>query len=420
MKLKVFNDKAITKIQSLMIIIIIVAAAVAGGAILYLQQSPEVEKKSIRIGTSQPLSGKYAREGRYVLDGILFWKRMVDAEGGIYVKEYGKRLPVELIYYDDMSDKDTAIKLAEKLIMEDRVDVVITPYTSALAYAVTPIFEKYKMFNVACGCTSDKIFERGLNYTVQVMPLGSTFEIPVVDMLWSLGVRKLAIIVAQDESALVKASACKSKWESLGGQVVMYETYPADATDLTPLVIQLRNSGAEALIGGNFLPDGLLLMRQMKENGVYLKHIDLFVAPAMDDFYKALGADAENVTGISVWEPTLRYVVTYGLNASEFGRKMKEVYGYWPPPYQCALGYFAGLLIQKLIEEAGTLDSWTLRQTANTLQMTSLLGTWKIDPKTGKQIGHKGAVIQWINGTRKVVWPPEVAETQPRFPRSPW
>lgn len=415
--------KGVAKTTQIVVIVAIVLIALFAGVAYYLWYGSKPEetpkKETIKIGFSQPLSGKYAREGKYVLDGIFFWKGQVDAQGGIYLKEYGRKLTVQLVYYDDMSDKDTAIKLAEKLILEDEVDIAFTPYTSFLAFAVTPIFDKYKMFNIALGCTSDKIFERGLNYTVQVMPLGSLYEIPAAELAYELGVRKFAIIYAMDESSTNKATNVKSYLEKRGANVVVFEGYPVEVTDLTPLVLSIKGSGAEGLIGGGFLPDALLIMRQLKENNVYLKFIDLFVAPSLDDFSNALGADAEGVCGISVWEPSLRWNVSYGLSASEFAQKFKSMFGY-DPPYQCSLGYFAGLLAQKLIEETGTLDSNTLRQAANTLEMKTLLGSWKIDPLTGKQIGHKGVVIQWQNGKRVVVWPPEAAQATPLFPKPPW
>jgi branched-chain amino acid transport system substrate-binding protein len=417
------NLKGITKIMQITVIVTIFLIAIFAGVIYYSWYGQKIEevpkKETIRIGFSQPLSGKYAREGRYVLDGIFFWKKQVDAQGGIFVKEYGRKLVVDLVYYDDMSDKDTAIKLAEKLILEDKVDIAFAPYTSFLAYAVTPVFDKHKMFNIALGSTSDAIFERGLKYTVQVMPLGSTFEIPSAEMAYEFGIRKVAIIYATDESSTNKAAHLKKYFEGRGAQVLVFEGYPVEVTDLTPLILKIKQSGAEALMGGGFLPDALLIMRQLKENNVYLKFIDLFVAPALVDFYNALKEDAEGVCGISVWEPSLRWSVTYGLNASEFAREFKKIFGY-DPPYQSALGYFAGLLTQKLIEKTGTLNSDALRQAANTLEMTTLLGKWKIEPETGKQIGHKGVVIQWQGGKRVVAWPPEAAEAKPLFPKPPW
>jgi branched-chain amino acid transport system substrate-binding protein len=128
--LRIFN---ITKNQiALIITIVIISVATAG----CLTPQP-TEKDSIRIGFSMSLSGKYMRTGEYSLEAIISWAENVNEDGGIYVDEYEKKLRVDLFWYDDKSDKETAIRLYEKLILDDRVDITLSPYSSALTFATT-------------------------------------------------------------------------------------------------------------------------------------------------------------------------------------------------------------------------------------------------------------------------------------------
>ena len=71
------------------------------------------------------------------------WVEEVNAKGGIYVKEYGKKLPVELIIYDDKSDVGTMVKLVEKLILQDKVDLLLPPWGTAMHFAIAPVATKY-------------------------------------------------------------------------------------------------------------------------------------------------------------------------------------------------------------------------------------------------------------------------------------
>jgi branched-chain amino acid transport system substrate-binding protein len=85
-------------------------------------------KDKIRIGQAVSLSGPNAiihMAGAFVPQTL--WVDQVNAKGGIYVKEYGKKLPVEWIQYDDKSDHGTMVKLIEKLILEDKVDLLLPP-----------------------------------------------------------------------------------------------------------------------------------------------------------------------------------------------------------------------------------------------------------------------------------------------------
>lgn len=85
-------------------------------------------KDKIRIGNAISLSGPYA-PGAITTQIAPYdmWVKEVNAKGGIFVKEYGKKLPIEIIRYDDKSDIGTSVKLVEKLILDDKVDLLLPP-----------------------------------------------------------------------------------------------------------------------------------------------------------------------------------------------------------------------------------------------------------------------------------------------------
>ncbi len=85
-------------------------------------------KDKIRIGWVTSLTGHYA-SGVSGTNGPVYdlWIEEINAKGGIFVKEYGKRLPIELIKYDDKSDVGAMTKLLEKVILEDKVDFILPP-----------------------------------------------------------------------------------------------------------------------------------------------------------------------------------------------------------------------------------------------------------------------------------------------------
>ncbi len=66
---------------------------------------------------------------------------------------------------------------------------------------------------------------------------------------------------------------------------------------------------------------------------------------------------------------------------------------------------------------AGTLERDQVRAQLGEMRFRSLLGNYQVD-ETGKQIGHKTGVLQWQDRTRRLVWPPEVAETTLKFSTS--
>ncbi|UCE55306.1 MAG: ABC transporter substrate-binding protein, partial [Desulfobacterales bacterium] len=80
------------------------------------------------IALSGPLAGGVAIAGGRIYE---MWVEEVNKNGGIYLKEYGKKLPVELKRYDDKSDIGTMTNLLEKLILEDKVDFIFPPWGTA-------------------------------------------------------------------------------------------------------------------------------------------------------------------------------------------------------------------------------------------------------------------------------------------------
>src|SRR4030042_6462096 len=92
------------------------------------------------IALSGPMAGGAAISGGPVYE---LWVEEVNKNGGIFVKEFGKKLPVELKRYDDKSDIGTMTNLLEKLILQDKVDFVFPPWGTAWLFAAAPIANKY-------------------------------------------------------------------------------------------------------------------------------------------------------------------------------------------------------------------------------------------------------------------------------------
>jgi branched-chain amino acid transport system substrate-binding protein len=70
-----------------------------------------------------------------------------------------------------------------------------------------------------------------------------------------------------------------------------------------------------------------------------------------------------------------------------------------------AQAYAGGLVVQHCIETAGTLNQQVLREVASRLDFTTFYGRFRIDPSTGRQVGHRMPVVQWQEGRKVVVWP---------------
>ena len=111
-----------------------------------------------RSGVVAPLTGIFGKDGNLVKDAYQLWAETVNAKGGI------NGHPVELVFYDDKSDPPTSAKLTEKLIINDKVDLLLGGFGSSLVFAASAVAEKNKYPLISGGASSNKLFERGFKY----------------------------------------------------------------------------------------------------------------------------------------------------------------------------------------------------------------------------------------------------------------
>jgi len=159
-------------------------------------------KDKIRIGQAIALSGPLAG-GVAIAGGRIYqmWVEEVNKDGGIYVKEYGKKLPVELIRYDDKSDIGTMTKLLEKLILEDKVDFVFPPWGTAWLFAAAPVANKYGYILIGGPGGALKLKELSLPYFFQVLNFSETQAPALAGIFKEVGVKSVAVIYRGDSTA---------------------------------------------------------------------------------------------------------------------------------------------------------------------------------------------------------------------------
>ena len=124
---------------------------------------------------------------------------------------------------------------------------------------------------------------------------------------------------------------------------------------------------------------------------------------------------SENIYGASQWEAiaTLRYP-----DIQLFIDDYKKDYGY-EPTYQAAEAYGAMQVLEAAVKKVGSLDRERLRDVMADLKVDTVFGPYQVDGK-GVQTAKTALLVQWQQGQRKVVWPEDVAPSQPVYPMPAW
>jgi branched-chain amino acid transport system substrate-binding protein len=363
----------------------------------------------VLIGGAISQTGRYAEPAGRQVNSIKLWVDEVNARGGLLGHK------VQLLLLDDKSDTQTAIKLYEKLITEDKVDLILGPYSSGITEAVANVTERYKMPFVAYGASSSPIWEKGRRYIFNIVAVAEDYQKGVVHLAKQIGVKKAAII--GEDSLFPRQAAKGSKdWATkLGIEIVVEENYPLKQTDFTALLQKIKASGAEAVFSNSYFADSAAQLRQMREQNLNFKLYSSTIGPALPNFPEQLGGTAEYVLGFSQWEPLPKILKHPGME--EYIAAYEKRYGE-KPNYHAGGAYGALQVTETAVKKAGTFDRDKVRDALATIEVTTVFGRYKVDAKGMN--AHEGLTFQILKGQRRVVWPEKWAETKPELPMPDW
>jgi branched-chain amino acid transport system substrate-binding protein len=423
-----FWRKALTKLQAV-IIIAIVVVALGVGVYFYTQYMSLLAQVSveneIRIGISLGLSGGYAGPSQRQLWGLLMAIEDINAAGGIYVKEYGKKLPIRLIYYDDRGDSATAIKLYERLITEDKVHILLGPYGSGTTLAVAPVPEKYKVVMISQMAAADTIPAQGYKYVFTLLPVASQFGLSRLGFLDSLSPKPktFAIVTSNELYPLTVANSTRMLLQKAGYTMVYFDTYPRGTTDFSGILLKIKPLNPDFLYFVCYPPDAFVIMEQMKGLGITPKILMFDDGPNDPKFVEVFKEEAEGVLTQMSWHWALPFP-----GVANFTKRFLERYGEYPRHWS-AYPYAAIQVIKYAIEKAGSLDTEKIRSALLQLkgEMT-LVGPVKFEDWTNPMgvkltqinTGARNLVLQIQKGEMKIVYPKDVANAEPIYPWPGW
>ena len=207
------------------------------------------QKTKITIGAAISTTGKFSTNGMDSFRGTELWVDEVKAKGGIFVKDLGKRLPIESLIYDDKSDASTCAKMYERLITVDKVDLLLPPWGSGASFSVTAVTEKHKYPMVLGSAGSEKLFERGFNYIFETAILTKTNADIPPDFFATRKdeFKKVAVIFENFLFTISLKDFTEKKLKEHGLDIALLEMYSPGATDFSSILVKAKAVNPDAL-----------------------------------------------------------------------------------------------------------------------------------------------------------------------------
>ena len=364
----------------------------------------------VRIGYAISRTGPFAagaqvsQEPNYIL-----WAEQVNAAGGLDVK--GQRRRVELVGYDDRSDVDTSVRTYQKLMTEDKVDLILPPWGSGTNFAVAPVASRYGYPLLAPTALSRKLLDMKLPYFFAFLQQPDRMMGALVDMLVAKGVKTAAVVYMDDLFGLENVQALMPLLAKKGIAVVEQKSYPLGVQDLSPVLKAIKAKGVDAFLGITYPPDTILVTTQSREIGFNPKVFYVSVGTAFDFFRERMGPAAEDVMGMGSWNAGMSPEARKYFDA-HVARFHKE-------PDRWASGHcWAALQVLQQAVQAVGLDRKAVRDYIAGHEFQTVVGPIRFDG--GENVATPGTVSQWQSGEFQVVWPPDRATASLIFPKPAW
>lgn len=387
----------------------------------------------IKLGTLYASSGRYASISMPVHYGLKLWIDQMNAGGGVYVKAFDKKIPLKLIAYDDQSSTATAATLYNQLITQDKVDVLIADSGSVLTSVAVPIARDHKMLLIDQTGTGATFFTPDNPYiALMADPVSSIWPKPLADFLThdgtGLGIKRVAMLYATNDFTGTQANAVRKfiKESNSGIEIVFDEGVPTETSNYTVLLNNIRAANPDAVIHLGYAPNDIAFLRNVQDSGIKFKFL-FCIYPGLETelLEKNVGGKALNYVFTYVPSSEINYETNFGMSLKDYSDAWHKKYADAKVEFgfNSVAGYTTGLVLEKALATAASLDQVQLRKAIFSLSgnLKTLDGTFELDAN-GAQIGEITPLGQFVAGENDhlklvTVWPHAVANGKPIYPR---
>jgi branched-chain amino acid transport system substrate-binding protein len=241
---------------------------------------------TIKIGVTQPLTGAFAASGNYVAQGAMIAAAEINQAGGVLGRK------IELVIEDNKSNPTEAVATAEKLIVKDKVPVMLGAWSSTLTLAVMPKLEEYKVPMLVETSSSGKITVSGNPYIFRISPTSEMEAKAFTPLFKELSIKKADFLSTNNDFGLGAAKEFSEAAKREGVAVGVMETMDPKATDFSAQLAKIKASGSDTLFVTTAVEQITLLLKQAKEQQLTARIITTGGSNAPDQLIAQAGEAA--------------------------------------------------------------------------------------------------------------------------------
>jgi len=368
------------------------------------------------IGASVSLTGDFADNGKAVQRGYQLWADSINAKGGLL----GRKVKFKIV--DDLSSPSQVITNYQNLINRDHVNLVFGPFSSLLTVPASQVAKRYGYAFLEPAGGGPQVFDQHLHNLFFVQPApsvssGDVFAKWVLSLPAGQRPKTAAYAELDDPFASPIAENIRTAFEAAGIKTVYKQVYPAETTDLSPVISGVAAAHPDVLVSGTQSNDAYAQVKSL----VQLKFSPKFIfmsngANSPLEFPDKVGAgNTSGIMSAGDWYPSstaagsaefaAAYVKKYGGTAQQIDNTSAEAYS-------------CGQLLEDVAKKTAKIDNATIIKSLHSGSWPTLLGdlAWNADGAPTSEF----SLVQWQGGKLLPVYPAAKAQAAPVYPKPNW
>ncbi len=335
------------------------------------------ESDSILVGVVLPITGREAKPGQYQREGIELAIKQINANGGIFIKDLNKKLPVKEVFYDDGSDQAKSASMVEQAMSSDKAIAVLGGYSTALGEAESVMPDRYQTPWITTGAAATTIFNHGYQYAFGTLSPTNLLGSTTAEYLGSLvdagklkkGL-KIAMALENTDHGVDYGNGIEQWLKAHPGyfDVVFSEKFDLGSPDFSGLLQKVKSANADIYLADAHLQDYITMHRQYLQSGMHHQMISYGARGPEADARKALGDGVDYIFAGIWWSKKLPYP-----QVKKFNADYQAAIGHEPDSWYPATAYDAMRALAAAIEKAGSLNKTAIRDQLKVVQLNDSL-----------------------------------------------
>ncbi len=270
------------------------------------------QAEPIKIGVIQPLSGPVAASGNYVRMGAEIARDWINAQGGILGR------PIQLLIEDNKSDPKEAATAAEKLIVRDKVPVIVGAWGSSMTLAAMPKLEEYGVPMVVETSSASSITKRGNPWVFRISPPSEMEALGLEKYLKDLDIKRADFLAVNTDWGRGAVAAFGEILKRRGAGLGATEFMDQAATDMNAQITKIKADSGDTLFLTTSVEQITLVLKQAQEQRLAMKVITTGGSSSPSQLIKQAGAAAEGTYHILFFLPWFPEAMPDGKLAKAF------------------------------------------------------------------------------------------------------